>query len=68
MIKKNTFFDLRGAALLGNVTHPVDDGFRGLLIFHEDRFELTLSGASAFEVVLFEQTRRTVNRHRLKKQ
>ena len=54
--EKYTFFDLRGAALLGNATHPVDDGFRGLLIVHEDRFELTCSGASAFEVVSFKQT------------
>ena len=54
--EKYSFFDLRGAALLGNATHPVNDGFRGLLIVHEDRFELTRSGASAFEVVSFKQT------------
>ena len=53
--EKDTFFDLRGAASLGNATHPVDDCFRGLLIVHDDRFELTRSGVSAFEVVFFEQ-------------
>ncbi len=53
--EKYTFFDLRGAASLGNATHPVDDCFRGLLIVHDDRFELMRSGVSAFEVVLFEQ-------------
>ena len=46
--EKYTFFDLRGAASLGNATHPVDDCFRGLLIVHEDRFEVTRSGVSAF--------------------
>ena len=55
-MKNTPFFDLRGAESLGNATHPVDDGFRGLLIVHEDRFEMTRSGASAFENVLFEQT------------
>ncbi len=54
--EKYTFFDLRGAASLGNAIHPVDDCFRGLLIVHEDRFEVTRSGVSAFEVVFFEQT------------
>ena len=53
--QKYTFFDVRGAALLGNATHPVDDCFRGLLIVHEDAFELTRSGVSAFEVVFFWQ-------------
>ncbi len=57
--EKYTFFDLRGAASLGNATHPVDDCFRGLLIFHEDRFDVTRSGASAFRVVYFEQTTST---------
>ena len=51
--QKYTFFDLRGAASLGNATHPVDDCFRGLLIVHEDRFELTWLGVFAFEVVCF---------------
>ena len=51
--QKYSFFDLRGAASLGNATYPVDDCIRGLLIVHEDRFEMTLSGASAFEVVCF---------------
>ena len=51
--QKYTFFDLRGAETLGNATHLVDDFFRGLLIAHEDRFELTRSGVSAFEVVVF---------------
>ena len=51
--KKIYLFDLRGAALLGNATHPVDDCFLGLLIVHEDAFELTRSGVSAFEVVFF---------------
>ena len=55
-VEKCTFFDLRGAASLGNAAHPVDDCFRGLLIVHEDRFEVTRSGVSAFEVVFFEQT------------
>ena len=53
--EKYTFFDLRGAASLGNAIHPVDDCFRGLLIVHDDRFELMRSGVSAFEVVFFEQ-------------
>ena len=53
--QKYTLFDLIGAASLGNATHPVDDCFRGLLIDHEDRFELTRPGVSAFEVFLFEQ-------------
>ena len=51
--QKYTFFDLRGTASLRTATHPVDDCFRGLLIVHEDRFEQTRSGVSAFEVVLF---------------
>ena len=54
--EKYTFFDVRGDASLGNATHPVDDCFRGLLIVHEDRFEVTRSGVSAFEVVIPEQT------------
>ena len=49
--EKYTFFDVRGAASLGNATHPADDCFRGLLMVHEDRFELARSGGSAFEVV-----------------
>ena len=57
--EKYTFFDLRDAASLGNATHPVDDGFRGLLIVHEDRFDVTRSGALAFRVVFFEQTTST---------
>ena len=51
--QKYTFFDLRGAASLRNATDPVDVCFRGFLIIHEDRLELTLSGVSAFEVVFF---------------
>ena len=49
--KKYTLFDVRGAASLGNATHPADDCFRDLLMVHEDRFELARSGRSAFEVV-----------------
>ena len=48
--EKYTFLDLRGAASLGNATHPAVDCFRGLHIVHEDRFELAGSGVSAFEV------------------
>ena len=51
--QKCTFFDLRGAASLGNATQPVDDCLRGLLIVHEDAFEQTRSGVLAFKVVLF---------------
>ena len=50
--EKYTFFNVRGAASLGNATHPADDCFRGLHIVHEDRFEQARSGDSAFEVVL----------------
>ena len=46
--EKYTFFDLRGAASLGNATHPADDCFRGLHIVHEDRFEVARSCGSAF--------------------
>ena len=53
--EKYTFFDLRGAASLGKATHRADDCFRGLLIVHEDRFELARSGDSAFEVVFRDQ-------------
>ena len=49
--EKYTFFDVRGASSLGYATHPADDCFRGLLMVHEDRFELARSGGSAFEVV-----------------
>ncbi len=55
-VEKCTFFDLRGAASLANAAHPVDDCFRGLLIVHEDRFELTRSGVSAFGDTFLEQT------------
>ena len=51
--QKYTFFDLRGAASLVNETHPVDECFQGLLIVHEGLFELTRSGVSTFEVVVF---------------
>ena len=54
--EKYTFFDLRDAASLGNASHPVDNGFRGLLIVHEDRFELTRSGVSALGDTFLEQT------------
>ena len=50
--EKDTFFDVRGAASLGNATHPADECFRRLLRVHEDRFELARSGSSAFVVVL----------------
>ena len=52
-MENTPFFDLRGAASLVNATHSVDDCFRGLLIVHEDRVELTWSGVSTFEVVIF---------------
>ena len=54
--EKYTFFDLRGAASFGNATHPVNDCSCGLLIVHEDRFEVTRTGVSSFEVVIPEQT------------